>query len=48
VDPSEKTEIQRTSRIRRIALVSVITLMILGLIAVGIYLVALVILSPML
>jgi hypothetical protein len=34
-------------RIRRIAVVSVITLMILVLIAVGIYVIAFVILSPM-
>jgi hypothetical protein len=46
VDPREKAEIQQTRRIRRIALMSVITLVILGLIAVGIYLVAFVILSP--
>ena len=46
MDPSENAEIQRTRRIRRIALVSVITLVILVLIAVGIYVVAFVILSP--
>jgi len=47
VDPSEQAEIQRTRRLRRIVLISVITLVILGLIAVGICLVAFVILSPM-
>jgi hypothetical protein len=47
MDPSEKAEIERTRRVRRIALVSVITLAILVLIAVGIYVVAFVILSPM-
>ena len=44
---SEKTEIERTRRIRRIAVISVITLVILVLIAVGIYVIAFVILSPM-
>jgi hypothetical protein len=47
MDSSERTEIERTRRIRRIAVTSVITLVILVLIAVGIYLVAFVILSPM-
>jgi hypothetical protein len=47
MDPTENAEIQRTRRVRRIALISVITLVILGLIAVGIYLIAFVILSPM-
>jgi hypothetical protein len=47
MDSSERTEIERTSRIRRMAVTSVITLVILVLIAVGIYLVAFVILSPM-
>jgi hypothetical protein len=46
VDPRDKAEVQQTRRIRRIALISVITLVILGLIAVGICLVAFVILSP--
>jgi hypothetical protein len=46
MDPSEKADIERTRRIRRIALISVITLAILVLIAVGIYVVAFVILSP--
>jgi hypothetical protein len=41
------TEIERTRRIRRIAVISVITLVILVLIAVGIYVIAFVILSPM-
>ncbi|WP_292975158.1 hypothetical protein [Mycobacterium sp.] len=47
MDPSEHADIQRTRRVRRIALISVITLLILVLIAVGIYVVAFVILSPM-
>jgi hypothetical protein len=47
MDPSEKADIERTRRVRRIALISVITLAILVLIAVGIYVVAFVILSPM-
>jgi hypothetical protein len=47
MDSSETTEIERTRRIRRIAVISVITLVILVLIAVGIYLIAFVILSPM-
>ena len=47
MDSGERTEIERTRRIRRIALVSVITLVILVLIAVGIYVIAFVILSPM-
>jgi hypothetical protein len=47
VDSSVTTEIERTRRIRRIALISVITLVILVLIAVGIYVIAFVILSPM-
>jgi len=46
MDPSEKADIERTRRVRRIALISVITLAILVLIAVGIYVVAFVILSP--
>jgi len=37
----------RTRRIRRITVISVITLVILVLIAVGIYVIAFVILSPM-
>jgi len=47
MDSSERTEIERTRRIRRIAATSVITLVILVLIAVGIYVIAFVILSPM-
>lgn len=47
MDPSEQADIQRTRRVRRIALISVIVLLILVLIAVGIYVVAFVILSPM-
>jgi hypothetical protein len=45
MDPCEQAEIQRTRRIRRIALISVITSVILALIAVGICLVAFMILS---
>jgi hypothetical protein len=47
MDSSETTEIERTRRIRRIAVISVITLRILVPIAVGIYVIAFVILSPM-
>jgi hypothetical protein len=47
MDSSGTTEIERTRRIRRIAVISVITLVILVLIAVGIYVIAFVILSPM-
>ena len=47
MDSSVTTEIERTRRIRRIALISVVTLVILVLIAVGIYVIAFVILSPM-
>jgi hypothetical protein len=47
MDSNERTEIERTRRIRRIAAISVITLVILVLIAVGIYVIAFVILSPM-
>jgi uncharacterized membrane protein len=47
MDSSERTEIERTRRIRRNAAISVITLVILVLIAVGIYVIAFVILSPM-
>jgi flagellar basal body-associated protein FliL len=47
MDSSEKTEIERTRRIRRSAVISIITLVILVLIAVGIYVIAFVILSPM-
>jgi len=46
MNSSEDAEIQRMRRIRRTALISVITLLVLALIAVGIYLVAFVILSP--
>jgi hypothetical protein len=41
------TEIERTRRIRRIAVISVTTLVILVLIALGIYVIAFVMLSPM-
>jgi hypothetical protein len=47
VDEREAAEIERTRRIRRIALISVITLAVLVLIAVGIYVFAFVVLSPM-
>jgi hypothetical protein len=47
IDSSEKAEIERTRRIRRITVVSVVTLVILVLIAVGISVIAFVILSPM-
>jgi hypothetical protein len=47
MDSSQTTEIERTRRIRRISVISVITLVILVLIAVGIYVIAFVILSPM-
>ena len=47
MDASGTTEIQRTRRLRRIALIAVVTLVILVLIAVGIYVIAFVILSPM-
>ena len=47
MDSSERTEIECTRRIRRIAAISVITLVILVLIALGIYVIAFVILSPM-
>ena len=46
MDSGERTEIERTRHIRRIAVISVITLVILVLIAVGIYVIAFVILSP--
>jgi hypothetical protein len=47
MDASETAEIQRTCGLRRVALIAVITLVILVLIAVGIYVIAFVILSPM-
>jgi hypothetical protein len=47
MDSSVMTEIERTRRIRRIAVISVITLVILVLIALGIYVIAFVMLSPM-
>jgi len=47
MDTGETAEIQRTRRIRRVALIAVIALVILVLIAVGIYVIAFVILSPM-
>jgi flagellar basal body-associated protein FliL len=47
MDPGENAEVQRTRNARRIALISLITLVVLVVIAVGIYVVAFVILSPM-
>jgi flagellar basal body-associated protein FliL len=47
MDASETAEIQRTRGLRRVALIAVITLVILVLFAVGIYVIAFVILSPM-
>lgn len=44
---SDATEIQRTRRLRRIAVTAVITLVVLILVAVGVYVIAFVILSPM-
>jgi hypothetical protein len=40
MDSGERTEIERTRLIRRIAVISLITLVILVLIAVGIYVIA--------
>jgi hypothetical protein len=47
MDDSESTQIQRTRRLRRAALIAVITLAVLVLVAVGVYIIAFVILSPM-
>jgi hypothetical protein len=47
MDGSESTEIQRTRRLRRTAVIALITLAVLVLIAVGVYIIAFVILSPM-
>ena len=47
MDSGEQTTIQRMRRFGRIAVISVVTLLILVLVAVGIYVVAFVILSPM-
>ena len=47
MEASETAEIQRTRGLRRVALIAVITLVILVLIAVGIYVIAFVILYPM-
>jgi flagellar basal body-associated protein FliL len=47
MDPSENAEVQRTRNARRIALIFLVTLVVLVLLAVGIYVVAFVILSPM-
>jgi hypothetical protein len=47
MDDSESAQIQRTRRLRRAAVIAVITLAVLVLIAVGVYIIAFVILSPM-
>lgn len=47
MDDSESAQIQRTRRWRRAAVIAVITLAVLVLIAVGVYIIAFVILSPM-
>ena len=48
MDASETAEIQRTNRLRRVAINAVITLAVLVLVAVAVYVIAFVILSPML
>ena len=48
MDASETAEIQRIRRLCRIAVIAAITLAVLVLVAVGVYLIAFVILSPML
>ena len=48
MDAGETTEIRRTGRLWRVALIALITLAILVVVAVGVYVVAFVILSPML
>jgi hypothetical protein len=48
MDASETTEIERTRRLRRVAIIAGITLAALVLVAVAVYVVAFVILSPML
>ncbi len=47
MDDSESAQIQRTRRLRRAAVITVVTLAVLMLIAVGVYIIAFVILSPM-
>jgi hypothetical protein len=47
MDDSESAQIQRTRRLRRAAVIAVVTLAVLVLIAVGVYIIAFVILSPM-
>lgn len=47
MDARETADIERTRRVRRVAVIAVITLVVLVLIAVGIYVFAFVILSPM-
>ncbi|MBV8294884.1 MAG: hypothetical protein JOY55_24300 [Mycobacterium sp.] len=48
MDASETAEIQRIRRLRRIAVIAAITLAVLVLVAVGVYLIAFVILLPVL
>jgi hypothetical protein len=48
MDDGETTEIRCTRRFRRVALIALITLAILVVVAVGVYVVAFVVLSPML
>jgi phage shock protein PspC (stress-responsive transcriptional regulator) len=48
MDASETTEFQRTRRLRRVVIIAVITLAVLVLVAVAVYVIAFVILSPML
>jgi hypothetical protein len=48
MDDGETTEIRRTRRFRRVALIVLITLAILVVVAGGVYVVAFVVLSPML
>jgi hypothetical protein len=48
MDASETTEIQCTRSLRRVAIIAVTTLAVLVLFAVAVYVIAFVILSPML
>jgi hypothetical protein len=48
MDASETTEIERTRRLRHVAIIAGITLAALVLVAVAVYVIAFVILSPML
>jgi hypothetical protein len=47
MDVGKATEIRRIRRLRRVALIVIITLAILVVVAVGVYVIAFVILSPM-